>query len=65
LTKARTARLCWLLSLDKAALNKTGLIGDLTHYLAQGASTNPNQIAAFAGEAVALASNLVNKLPPH
>jgi Na+/H+ antiporter NhaD/arsenite permease-like protein len=47
------------------ALNKTGLIGDLAHYLAQGASTNPNQIAAFAGEAVALASNLVNKLPPH
>lgn len=45
------------------ALNRTGLIDQSAHYLAEGARSVPLQTAAVAGTIVAFASNLVNNLP--
>lgn len=45
------------------ALNQTGLIGRLSQYLANHASTSPTWTVAGAGALVALLSNLVNNLP--
>jgi arsenical pump membrane protein len=45
------------------ALNQTGLIGRLAHYLPHYASSSLTWIAAGAGMVVALVSNLINNLP--
>jgi arsenical pump membrane protein len=45
------------------ALNRTGLIDTLAHYLVQYASSSPTWITAGAGTVVALVSNLINNLP--
>ncbi|MDI5930111.1 arsenic transporter [Rhizobium leguminosarum] len=45
------------------ALNRTGLIDTLAHYLAHYASPSPTWVAASAGTVVALVSNLINNLP--